>query len=125
MTENNNVANNEVVDDEEFMIEDIDLEAIYKTMAEIEKDKQDRLNAMTPEEREAEEKIQKQAEIIDGIVESIQQRRIEREIEFSKMSPEEALKAYQEINKRAQEFAEEIGMESVDVETIWAEKNKK
>ena len=110
---------------EEFDVEDIDFEAIYKAMEEIEKERQARFNAMTDAEKADYIQFQKDAEKAMKISEEIEQRRIEREIAFSKMSPEEAFEAYNQIVKNADEFANEIGMESVTIEELNAKKNKK
>ena len=110
---------------EEFDVEDIDFEAVYKAMEEIEKDRQARFNAMTDAEKAEHIQFQKDAEKAMKISEEIEQRRIEREIAFSKMSPEEAFEAYSQIVKSADEFANEIGMKSVTIEELNAKKNKK
>ena len=104
--------------DEELSANEVDLDEVRKVMQEIEAEKQARLDAMTPEERQKEEERQRHADECFEICESIQNRRIEREIEFSYMSPEETFAAYQKINENADKFADEVGMKKVNVSDI-------
>lgn len=108
--------------DEELSADEVDFDAVRKVMQEIEAENQARLDAMTPEERQKEEERQRQIDECIEICDSIQERRIEREIEFSYLSPEETFAAYQKINENADKFAEEVGMESVSISNI--KKNK-
>ena len=118
-----NTNNDELNESEEIDVSEIDFDEVRKVLAEIEADKQARLDAMTPEERESEQLRQKQMDELIKITDDIEQRRIEREIEFMHMSPEEAFMAYKKINENADKFAEEVGMQSVNASDL-RKKNK-
>jgi len=95
-------------------VSEIDFDEVQKVYDEIIKEKQEREKSMTPKEREDLKKMEE----IDKICEDIMEYRVKREEMLNSMTTEESIEYYKEICKRADEFAEEIGMKSVTVEEI-------
>ena len=120
-----NLNNDELnLEEDELSVDEIDFDEVRRVMAEIEANNQARLDAMSPEERAQEEFNQKQMDELTEITDQIQQRRIEREIEFMHLSPEETFMAYKKINENAEKFAEELGMESEKASDLRKKNNK-
>ena len=95
-------------------ISEIDFDEVQRVCDKIKKEREEREKSMTPKERE---NLQKMEEI-DKICDKIMDYRIKREEKLNSMTTEESIDYYKEICKRADEFANELGMKSVTVDEI-------
>lgn len=101
---------------EDYVIDasEIDFDKIRKLCEEIEKERIEKEKSMTEEERENLRKIDE----INNICDNIMEYRRQRDELLDSMTTEESIKYYEDICKRADEFAKEVGMESVTVDDI-------
>ncbi|MBQ8425138.1 MAG: hypothetical protein IJX17_03840 [Clostridia bacterium] len=92
----------------------IDFDEVRKVYDQIEKERMEREKSMTEEERENLRKIDE----INNICDNIMEYRRQRDELLDSMTTEESIKYYEDICKRADEFANEVGMKSVTVDEI-------
>ena len=95
-------------------ISEIDFDEIRRVCDEITKDREAREKSMTLEEREDLKKLEEINKICDNIMDY----RIKREEMLNEMTTEESIEYYKDICKRAEDFANEIGMISVTPDEI-------
>lgn len=109
--------NNENLEDYVIKFEDIDFGKLNETMASISEDIEKRKNLMTESEKEIYESADAIIELCDRVLE------VRNQIaeDMDKMTEEESIAFYKNINEKADEYTDSLGIQGITVEELQKE----